>query len=232
MLMVISPSKTLDFETRPATADYSLPEFTGQSEILVKSLKKYTPDRLSELMGISPKLAELNRRRFAEWALPFSPENAKPAVLAFKGDVYEGLRPETFSEKEFQFAQAHLRVLSGLYGVLRPLDLIQPYRLEMGTRLPTKRGKNLYLFWGDRITDALNDALAARDGKTLVNLASNEYFKAVNVKRRRDHYAGLQGFQERKIQGDQLLRQKSQGHDEPICHSESAPRRRRPQGFQ
>lgn len=183
MLMVISPSKTLDFETRPVTADYSLPDFSDQSEILVKSLKQYSPDGLSDLMGISPKLAELNHCRFSEWALPFTPENAKPAILAFKGDVYEGLQAETFSTKEFQFVQEHLRVLSGLYGVLRPLDLIQPYRLEMGSRLPTERGKNLYLFWGERITDALNDALAAHDGRTLVNLASNEYFKAVNAKR-------------------------------------------------
>ena len=183
MLMVISPSKTLDFESRPVTANHSLPEFSDQSEILATSLKKYSSDGLSKLMGISPKLAELNRRRFAEWSLPFSPENARPAVLAFKGDVYEGLRAETFSEKEFEFAQTHLRILSGLYGLLRPLDLIQPYRLEMGTRLPTKRGKDLYRFWGDRITDALNDALAAHSGKHLVNLASNEYFKAVNVKR-------------------------------------------------
>ena len=183
MLMVISPSKTLDFESRPVTANHSFPEFSDQSEILVTSLKKYSSDGLSELMGISPKLAELNRRRFADWSLPFLPENARPAVLAFKGDVYEGLQAETFSENEFQFAQAHLRVLSGLYGLLRPLDLIQPYRLEMGTRLPTKRGKGLYRFWGDRITDALNRALDAHSGKILVNLASNEYFKAVNVKR-------------------------------------------------
>lgn len=182
MLMVISPSKTLDVETRPVTTDYSHAEFSDESEILVTALRQYSPDGLSELMGISPKLAELNHRRFSKWSLPFSPKNAKPAILAFKGDVYEGLRAETFSTKEFQFAQAHLRVLSGLYGVLRPLDLIQPYRLEMGTRLPTERGKNLYHFWGDRLADTLNGALAANGDRTLVNLASNEYFKAVNQK--------------------------------------------------
>jgi hypothetical protein len=183
MLMVISPSKTLDFETRPATAKHSLPVFAEASETLVETLRKYSLEELSELMGISSRLAELNHRRFAEWALPFTPENAKAAVLAFKGDVYEGLQAESFSAEEFQFAQSHLRILSGLYGVLRPLDLIQAYRLEMGTRLPTQSGKDLYQFWGDRITDAINEALAAQGGKILVNLASNEYFRAVGVKR-------------------------------------------------
>ena len=209
MLMVISPSKTLDFESRPVTENHSLPEFSDQSEILVTSLKKYSSDGLSELMGISPKLAELNRRRFAEWSLPFSPENARPAMLAFKGDVYEGLRAETFSEREFEFAQTHLRVLSGLYGLLRPLDLIQPYRLEMGTRLPTKRGKDLYRFWGDRITDALNDALAAHSGKYLVKLGLERILQGRQCEtpdRGGGGNTGLQGFQERHLQGDQLLR--------------------------
>jgi len=179
MLMILSPSKTLDFERPGVTTTNSLPTLLDQSEMLVRNLRRYTPEKLAELMGISPKLAELNHRRFACWRRPFSPENAKPAVLAFKGDVYEGLQADDFSETAFQFAQTHLRILSGLYGLLRPLDLIQAYRLEMGTRLPTKRGKDLYQFWGNRITDALNDALIDHDEKILVNLASNEYFKVV-----------------------------------------------------
>ncbi|WP_373499156.1 peroxide stress protein YaaA [Desulfococcus sp.] len=183
MLVVISPAKTLDFETPPATADYSLPGFLDESERLVQALQTLSPEELSGLMGISSKLALLNHRRFAEWTLPFSPETARPAVLAFKGDVYEGLAADTFSAADFQTAQARLRILSGLYGLLRPLDLIRPYRLEMGTPLATERGATLYRFWGDRITEALNAALEACSGKTLVNLASNEYFKAVNVKR-------------------------------------------------
>jgi cytoplasmic iron level regulating protein YaaA (DUF328/UPF0246 family) len=181
MLMVISPAKTLDFETPPETAHYTLPVFAEHSEMLVDSLRKYTAEELSELMGISAKLAELNQARFSAWGLPFTPGNAKPAVLTFKGDVYAGLQAESFSASAFQFAQAHLRILSGLYGLLRPLDLIQPYRLEMGTRLPTARGENLYQFWGSRITEALNEAIAAQGGAPLVNLASNEYFKAVKV---------------------------------------------------
>lgn len=179
MLMILSPAKTLDFETPPAAAGHSLPAFLDQSEILIKILRGYTPEGLAQLMGISPGLAELNHRRFACWSRPFSTENAKPAVLAFKGDVYEGLQADDFSDTAFQFSQNHLRILSGLYGLLRPLDLIQAYRLEMGTRVPTKRGKDLYRFWGNRITDALNEAVDDHDEKILVNLASNEYFKAV-----------------------------------------------------
>lgn len=182
MLVVISPAKTLDFDTPPATAEYSLPAFLDASERLVAVLRALPPEELSDLMSISPKLAALNHRRFAEWSLPFTPDNAKPAVLAFRGDVYEGLAADAFSEADFQAAQERLRILSGLHGLLRPLDLIQPYRLEMGTPLTTDRGANLYHFWGDRITAALNEALETRGGKTLVNLASNEYFKAVNPK--------------------------------------------------
>lgn len=133
-------------------------------------------------MGISEKLGQLNAERFQQWHTPFTPENARQAVLAFNGDVYTGLAAQDFSEKEFDFAQKHLRILSGLYGVLRPLDLMQPYRLEMGTKFQNKRGKDLYEFWGDTITNALDEELRADDG-VLVNLASNEYFKSVRKKK-------------------------------------------------
>ncbi len=130
-------------------------------------------------MGISPKLADLNVERFRTWKQPFTPENAKQSILAFKGDVYTDIETDRFSSADFEFAQQHLRILSGLYGILRPLDLMQPYRLEMGTQLETKRGKNLYSFWGLKITKALNEALEASGSKVLVNLASNEYFGSI-----------------------------------------------------
>jgi len=165
MLMVISPAKTLDYSTAPVTARYSLPAA-----------------QLAELMHLSDKLAGLNAARFAEWSSAFTAENAKQALLAFKGDVYTGLDAESFSEDDFDFAQQHLRMLSGLYGVLRPLDLMQPYRLEMGTKLANARGKDLYAFWGERISQWLNQALAAQGDDILLNLASSEYFGAVKRK--------------------------------------------------
>jgi cytoplasmic iron level regulating protein YaaA (DUF328/UPF0246 family) len=180
MLTVLSPAKTLDFETLPKTKTASQPVLLDQSEILVDQLRGMTGAKLSKLMGISDKLGELNRERFGQWETPFTKTNSKQAVLAFKGDVYRGLDAESFSEDDFKFAQQHLRILSGLYGVLRPLDLIQPYRLEMGTKLKNDRGANLYDFWGDRITDALNKQLGTLKSSTLVNLASVEYFTSVN----------------------------------------------------
>ncbi len=179
MIAVVSPAKTLDFETQPCTELFTEPGFLEDSSVLVKRLRKYSQDGLGELMGVSAKLAALNHARYREWSTPFTPGNARPAVLAFKGDVYAGLRAESLSEEQFGYAQEHLRILSGLYGLLRPLDLIQPYRLEMGTALDTRRGKDLYAFWGDRITEALAADLAADDSDILVNLASNEYFNAV-----------------------------------------------------
>ncbi|MDE1463990.1 peroxide stress protein YaaA [Spartinivicinus poritis] len=178
MLAVISPAKTLDFETSPTTHTYTQPELSKQSEVLVKVLRQYSPDQLAQLMKLSDKLAGLNAARFNEWYLPFTPDNAKQAVLAFKGDVYTGLEAESFTEKQFEFAQQHLRILSGLYGLLRPLDLIQPYRLEMGTKLENPNGKDLYQFWDDQITQQLNSQLANVKGP-LINLASNEYFKSI-----------------------------------------------------
>ncbi|MGH8601475.1 MAG: peroxide stress protein YaaA [Gammaproteobacteria bacterium] len=180
MLLVISPAKKLDFETAPCTQGFTLPQFLEEAKHLVEDARQLSVAELCKLSHISRPLAELNARRFREWRLPFSLDNAKQAVLAFKGDVYKGLGAEDFSEQDLQFAQKHLRILSGLYGVLRPLDLIQPYRLEMGSRLKTVRGADLYSFWGDRITQALNEALKLDRDKTLVNLASGEYFKSVH----------------------------------------------------
>lgn len=181
MIIVISPAKTLDFETKPITENYSVPRFLDDSCELVEELKLLAPDDISNLMSISPKLGELNANRFQTWQLPFTPDNAKQALLAFKGDVYTGLDAETFSEDDFSFAQRHLRILSGLYGVLKPLDLIQPYRLEMGTKFSNPRGANLYHFWGTALTESLKEELED-DDNVLVNLASNEYFKSVKAK--------------------------------------------------
>lgn len=181
MLTLLSPAKTLDFETPPVTQTASQPALLEQAEILVDDLRDLSAVDLSNLMSISERLGSLNHRRFAEWSTPFDKTNAKQAVLAFKGDVYVGLDAESFSADDFKFAQKHLRILSGLYGVLRPLDLIQPYRLEMGTRFENERGRNLYEFWGDRISDELNKQLKSLRSNTVVNLASNEYFKSVNT---------------------------------------------------
>lgn len=178
MLIVISPAKTLDYETPPATEVCTQPDFPEEAAALVKGLRKLSEADVGELMGISPKLAKLNKERFASWRAPFTRENAKQAVLAFKGDVYEGLRAWEFKKGDFAFAQKSLRILSGLYGLLRPLDLMQPYRLEMGTAYPNPAGKDLYAFWGDRLAEALNEAVAASGSPLLVNLASQEYFKA------------------------------------------------------
>lgn len=179
MLSVISPAKTLDFDTAPVTERHTSPVFLADSRRLVDELRELAPHQLSSLMSISDKLGELNFDRYQQWRTPFTPDNAKQAVLAFRGDVYTGLEADHFDDTDFAFAQDHLRILSGLYGLLRPLDLIQPYRLEMGTRFATARGTNLYEFWGDRITDALAQAIAESGSAVLVNLASNEYFRAV-----------------------------------------------------
>ena len=182
MLIIISPAKKLDFESLPQTDDFSLPDCLEDSSELIDVLKEYSVTQLEKLMHLSSKLAQLNYDRYHEWSLPFNPKNAKQALLTFKGDVYAGMNVESFSDEELNFTQHHLRILSGLYGLLRPLDLMQPYRLEMGTRLANKRGKNLYEFWGSRITDLLNQQLKEINSETLVNLASNEYFKSVKPK--------------------------------------------------
>jgi cytoplasmic iron level regulating protein YaaA (DUF328/UPF0246 family) len=183
MIIVLSPAKSLDFVTPPVVATHTLPGFLEQSQQLIERLRELSPAELGSLMGISDPLAVLNATRFAQWSQPFTPDNAKQAVLAFNGDVYEGLSAATLTPSELAFAQQHLRLLSGLYGVLRPLDLIQPYRLEMGVGLSTSRGKNLYAFWGETIVEAINAALSEVQATALVNLASQEYFKSIKVDR-------------------------------------------------
>ena len=183
MLILISPAKTLDYQSPLTTTRYTLPELLDNSQQLIHEARKLTPPQISTLMRISDKLAGINAARFHDWQPDFTPENARQAILAFKGDVYTGLQAETFSEDDFDFAQQHLRMLSGLYGVLRPLDLMQPYRLEMGIRLENARGKDLYQFWGDIITNKLNEALAAQGDNVVINLASDEYFKSVKPKK-------------------------------------------------
>ena len=186
MLFVLSPAKSLDYESPLRGQPHTDPLFVKQSQQLIKVLRTYTPPQISELMDLSDTLAGLNVARYQAWRTTASPRNARQAVLAFDGDVYDGLNARGLDDAALDWAQAHLCVLSGLYGVLRPLDLMQPYRLEMGTRLPTERGKDLYAFWGDAITDYLNTRLVDQaDGAdpVLVNLASQEYFKVVQPKR-------------------------------------------------
>ena len=182
MLIVISPAKTLDYETPSRTKVFTLPDYLDNSQELISRLRQLSSLDISELMKVSTNIADLNFDRYESWNKSFTEKNGKQAVLAFKGDVYTGLNAETFNAKDFNFAQKHLRILSGLYGLLRPLDLMQPYRLEMGTRLNTDHGKNLYEFWGSTITEGLNAQLKKTKSDTLINLASNEYFKAVKVK--------------------------------------------------
>lgn len=185
MLTVLSPAKTLDYESKPATRKYSEPLLLDHAAKLIDVMAGKTPDDLSQLMGISRELAELNVERFQDWERPFTRKNARAAILAFKGDVYMGMDvANRFGERDYTHAQKTLRILSGLYGVLRPLDLMQPYRLEMGSQVENSGGRDLYAFWGDTITDQLNEDLAASPGPdVLINLASNEYFGAVKPKK-------------------------------------------------
>jgi len=178
MLIFLSPAKSLDYKTPPQVATHTQPAFLKQSETLIKQLRKLSPADIANLMDLSDPLALLNFNRYADWKLPFTPENAKQAVLAFDGDVYDGLAAKTLSAADLDFAQLHVRILSGLYGILRPLDLMQPYRLEMGTKFANKGGKDLYAFWGERLLDAINAELEAMPRPVAVNLASEEYFKA------------------------------------------------------
>ena len=179
MLIIISPAKTLDYESPLATTRFTQPELLAHSAELMEYCRELTPAQIGSLMKISDKLAGLNAARFAEWQPNFTPQNARQAILAFKGDVYTGLHAEDFSEQDFDFAQQHLRMLSGLYGLLRPLDLMMPYRLEMGIRLHNAKGNDLYSFWGDLLTEKLNQQLKEQGDDVLINLASDEYFKAV-----------------------------------------------------
>lgn len=182
MLIVVSPAKNLDYNKSIPTTKHSQPEFIKDSEALIKICQTLTPADLSSLMKISDKLAGLNVARFSEWSPEFNTENAKQAMFVFNGDVYAGLEANQLNEQQIDYAQNHLRILSGLYGLLKPLDLMKAYRLEMGTKLANPRGKNLYEFWGNLLTDKLNSDLKASNSQILLNLASNEYFKAVKAK--------------------------------------------------
>ena len=178
MIILLSPAKTLDFESKPTYEVCTQPDFLSFSHELIKGLANLSSEEISSLMDISEKLSELNRSRYREWNVNHDPDNAKQAVLAFKGDVYEGLRAWNFKKDDFVYAQKHLRILSGLYGILRPLDLIQPHRLEMGTLYANPAGRDLYCFWGDRLCQAINQDLKNLNSDLLINLASQEYFKA------------------------------------------------------
>ena len=183
MLIVISPAKTL-YEQSPVRLEkYSQADFLPEAEKIISVLKKKKPAQIAKLMDISPKLAELNFGRFQKWNLPFTPETAWQSVLMFNGDVYQGLKAETFSDTDFEVAQQKLRILSGVYGLLKPLDLIQPYRLEMGTSLPVARKKNLYEFWKAKITTKLDEEFSEAENKVLINLASIEYFSAIDTRK-------------------------------------------------
>lgn len=183
MIFVLSPAKALDYESPLSTPRFTAPDYLDDAAQLIAGLRELSHAEVARLMDLSDPLAALNVARYAEWSQPFTPENARPAVLAFNGDVYDGLEARSLSETDLDYAQQHLRILSGLYGLLKPLDLMQPYRLEMGTRFANARGKDLYAFWGTTQTEALNHLLAAEDeagrDAVLVNLASEEYFKSV-----------------------------------------------------
>lgn len=222
MTILLSPAKSLNFET-PDFQEHSLPRLLDDSQVLVNILKKKNVASVKTLMKVSDKIAALNVQRFQEYSTPFTPQNAKQAALAFSGDVYGTLQAETFSSDEFAFAQQHLRILSGLYGVLKPLDLIQPYRLEMGLKLKNGKNNNLYEFWGDKITNLLNEDLAASGGKIVLNLASQEYFKSikkdilnvpivnVHFKEERDGKLKIISFNAKKARGEmakQVIRYK------------------------
>jgi cytoplasmic iron level regulating protein YaaA (DUF328/UPF0246 family) len=182
MLFLLSPAKSLDYETPVGDVPHTLPQFVPQSQALIEVLRQKSPQKIAELMDLSDALSALNVARYEAWRPKFSTNNSKQAVLAFNGDVYEGLDAKTLSAKELDWAQNHVCILSGLYGVLRPLDWMQPYRLEMGTTLQTDKGSNLYKFWGPQIAEHLNERLAADKTPVIVNLASQEYFKAVDRK--------------------------------------------------
>lgn len=182
MLVLVSPAKTLDFEHSPISNTHTQPRFLKQSQALIDVCRELTPMDIASLMKVSDKIAGLNAARFADWQPPFTLDNAKQAIFAFRGDVYTGFDADNLSESQMASSQKHLRILSGLYGLLKPLDLIQPYRLEMGTKLANPEGNNLYAFWGETITEAVNQALKEQGDDIIVNLASNEYFKSVKVK--------------------------------------------------
>lgn len=182
MLMLLSPAKSLDYETPPVIDRHTLPQFVDESAALIEVIKPYTPAQIASLMDLSDSLSQLNVARYAAWRSRFTAKNSKQAVLAFNGDVYEGLDANALTAEQLDWAQGHLVILSGLYGLLRPLDWMQPYRLEMGTKLANPRGKDLYAWWGDSLAEHLNGVLKRQGSDLIVNLASQEYFKAVKRK--------------------------------------------------
>jgi len=182
MLILLSPAKSLDYDTAPTTDHHTLPQFTSESAALIEVLRPYTPAQLASMMDLSDALATLNVARYAAWSPRFTARNSKQAVLAFNGDVYEGLDASSLKQKDLDWAQEHVAILSGLYGILRPLDWMQPYRLEMGTKLANPRGKDLYAWWGDTLAEHLNQCLAQQGSDVVINLASQEYFKSVKRK--------------------------------------------------
>ena len=180
MITLLSPSKKLNFKHQDAVSAFTQCDFIESAQELVNQAKNLTAQDLKDLMKISDSLADLNKERFNNWSLPFNQENSKQAILAFDGGVYSGLEAHTFNQKELDFAQDHLRILSGLYGVLKPLDLIQPYRLEMGIKFENAKGKNLYDFWSHEVTNNINKNIKKHDNKTIINCSSNEYFNVIN----------------------------------------------------
>ena len=182
MLFLLSPAKSLDFESPLGAQSHSAPLFAGQSKVLINVLRGYTPVQIAQLMDLSDTLSGLNVARYQAWSTRATPKNARQALLAFNGDVYDGLNARSLDADALDWAQHHVCILSGLYGVLRPLDLMQAYRLEMGTRLPNPQGRDLYQFWGQRITDYLNTRLQSDSSPVVVNLASVEYFKSVQTR--------------------------------------------------
>lgn len=183
MLVIISDAKKLELDKQPTISKFTTPSMLPGAALLVDTLKKCTIEDFTRLMNVSYGLAELNIKRYAEWKMPFTQKNARQAIYTYNGDVYQGLNAWTFNDEQADFAQDTIRIISGLYGVVRPLDLIQPYRLPMATKLPTSKGKNLYEFWGDHVTEEINSTLADKKSDILINLASNEYFKAINKKK-------------------------------------------------
>jgi len=181
MIFLISPAKTLDFDSASLSDKCSQPAFLSEAEELIAVMRRFSWPEIAKMMKVSEKIAQLNVARFKDWVLPFNRQNAKQTVFAFKGDVYTGLAVESMTAAEFDYIDSHLRILSGLYGLLKPLDLMQAYRLEMGTKVDNPKGRNLYEFWGEKITVLLNEFLA-KDDSILVNLASNEYYKSVKIK--------------------------------------------------
>ncbi|WP_291861720.1 peroxide stress protein YaaA [Marinilabilia sp.] len=180
MIAILSPAKKLDFKKNVPSAERSKIIFSGEASSLVEKLKKFSPDELMNLMNISRQLGELNAERFFQWHWPFERKESRQAIYAFNGEAYNGLDAYSLDSRDINSSQKQLRILSGLYGVLRPLDMIMPYRLEMGTKLPNEKGNNLYKFWGDKLTTQLNEDLLKGNHKALVNLASEEYFKAID----------------------------------------------------